>query len=81
MRLSKLPGGASKARYTKYYISTRLHVSSTEASDLFDFVRYCHVFHFLLRAVLCMHVVWPRYGIANGVYACGWPAARRVIGA
>jgi len=80
MRLSKLPGGAAKASYSKYYISTRLHVSSTEASDLFDFVRYSHVCHFLLRAVLCMHV-WPSYGIAKGVYACGWPAARRVIGA
>lgn len=50
--------GFEAASYTKYYISTRLHASSREASDLISFASYCHVCHFLLRAVL------------STVYAC-----------
>ena len=73
MRLSKLPGGASKASYTRCYISTPRHVSSTEASDLFGFVRYCYVCHFILRAVLCIHVYI--------VDSCEWRVRVRLAGA
>jgi hypothetical protein len=85
--------GHARASYTKYYISTRLHVSSREASDLIGFVSYCYVCHFLLRAVLSTVCTWMGRGTvqycivgklrtrprASSLRVTG--AARRVIGA